>query len=51
MKQLIIFLGVGLIMVLGFMACTNDEGGEDLDIVTPNDSTQSTVNSKDISKN
>lgn len=48
MKQLIIFLGVGLIMVLGFMACTNDEGGEDLDIVTPNDSTQSNINQKEF---
>ncbi|MCX2720640.1 hypothetical protein [Lentiprolixibacter aurantiacus] len=48
MKQLIIFLGVGLIMVLGFMACTNDEGGEDLDIVTPNDSTRSKANQRKL---
>ena len=48
MKQLIIFLGVGLIMVLGFMACTNDEGGEDLDIVTPNDTTQSKMNQREL---
>ena len=48
MKQLLIFLGVGLIMIIGFMACTNDEGGEDLDVVTPNDSTQSQVSQRDL---
>ena len=48
MKQLIIFLGCALIMGLGFMACTNDEGGEDLDVVTPNDTTQSKINKKTL---
>lgn len=43
MKQLITYILIILCAVLSFGSCTNDEGGEDLDIITPVDSTQGKV--------
>lgn len=48
MKQLIIYILLGFFAVISISACTNDEGGEDLDIVTPNDSTQARLNVRDL---
>ncbi|MCE2612888.1 hypothetical protein LVD13_07890 [Flavobacteriaceae bacterium D16] len=48
MKQLIVYILIALFAVISISACTNDEGGEDLDIITPNDTTQSKVNQRTL---
>lgn len=41
MKKLVVYVLVILFAIAGVAGCTNDEGGEDLDVITPADSTQS----------
>ena len=48
MKQLIVYLLIALFAIAGLSACTNDEGGEDLDVLTPLDSTQSQVQQREF---
>ena len=43
MKQFIVYLLIAVLAIVGLSGCTNDEGGEDLDVITPADSTQSRV--------
>lgn len=41
MKKLVLYVLFALFALSGMGGCTNDEGGEDLDVITPADSTQS----------
>ncbi|MBT8206416.1 MAG: hypothetical protein KJP14_01030 [Eudoraea sp.] len=43
MKQLFVYFLIAVFAIMGLSACTNDEGGEDLDVITPVDSTESQV--------
>ena len=43
MKQFIVYLLSAVFALVGLSSCTNDEGGEDLDVITPADSTQSRI--------
>ncbi len=43
MKQFIVYLLIVAFAMAGLTGCTNDEGGEDLDVLTPADTTQSQV--------
>ena len=43
-KIILVGLILGLFICLG--SCTNDEGGNDLDVITPDDTTTSVVNTK-----
>ncbi|MEK6154491.1 hypothetical protein WIW50_14575 [Flavobacteriaceae bacterium 3-367] len=45
MKKILLVLSV-LTLVCYFSSCTNDEGGSDLDVITPVDSTQSKIEIK-----
>ena len=39
MKKIIYLLLILIIILLSALACTNDEGSEDIDVITPTDST------------
>ena len=44
MKKVIYLLLILIIILISALACTNDEGGEDIDVITPADSTAAQLN-------